>query len=97
MSVSEQEFFDSFADFFKRYAHNEGILEFYYIRAWSSGDGYTYFYLEQPDRTWIRIEDGSSTYVSASNADVLKIPKDTPPVLDDYEAVQEVINMYIDM
>ena len=96
LSDEEKAFYDEFSDRLKSYVQNDGIGEFTSIHAWED-DKYTYFYLENkgPASTWMRIGDGSSA--TASSAKTLHINEDASPILDDYDNVMEVINLYLDL
>lgn len=98
LSEDEKSFFDSYADVLKRYVQKEGIGEFTRINAWHH-DKYAYFYLENkgPASIWMRVEDGHTGWVSAPSAKALNISKNAEPVLDSYDNVQEVINLYLDL
>ncbi len=98
LSENEKTFFDSYADVLKRYVQKEGIGAFTRINAWYH-DKYAYFYLENkgPASIWMRVEDGHTGYVSAPSAKALNISKNAKPILDGYDNVQEVINLYIDL
>lgn len=100
LSDKEKDFFDSYADELKEYVQDEGAGDYTAIHAWSKDSNYTYLYLEyqQPGSIWMKVdmsEDGKT--FTAHNPDSLNIPDGTEPLLDDYEAVQDVINLYLYM
>lgn len=88
------------ADELKEYVQDEGAGDYTAIHAWSKDSNYTYLYLEyqQPGSIWMKVdmsEDGKT--FTAHNPDSLNIPDGTEPLLDDYDAVQDVINLYLYM
>lgn len=98
LSEDEKSFFDSYADVLKRYVQKEGIGAFTKLNAWYH-DKYAYFYLENkgPASIWMRVEDGHTGWVSAPSANALGISENAKPILDGYDNVQEVINLYLDL